>query len=239
MNIGKSFSFIFDEEGWFNKLLVAAVVAIIPIVNFAWVGYLVDLMRNVFDGDPKPLPSWDDFGGKFMKRLILTLAAMIYSLPLIILSCVFIPIAILPAFSSDQDVQTVLAGVTTTGGIVVACCLTLYILLLTFVYPAIYVNYAKNLTFGSCFKFGEFFPIISRNLGDYLIGWVIAIVLGFLIGLIAGALNLMLSFIPCLGWIISLLVSGMTSAWASAVFAHVFGQVGMKHFASTGALVET
>jgi len=49
---------------------------------------------------------------------------------------------------------------------------------------------------------------MSKNLGDYIVAWLIIIVVGigvsFVIGLVAGVL----AFIPCCGWILSWILLG-------------------------------
>ncbi|NLC14014.1 MAG: hypothetical protein GX768_08235, partial [Chloroflexi bacterium] len=42
MNFGKAFTFIFDDERWFDKLIVPILVSLIPIVGMmAFTGYLL------------------------------------------------------------------------------------------------------------------------------------------------------------------------------------------------------
>jgi predicted PurR-regulated permease PerM len=69
---------------------------------------------------------------------------------------------------------------------------------------------------------------MSKNLGDYIVAWLIIIVVGigvsFLIGLVAGVL----AFIPCCGWILSWILLGVSGVYIAAVFAHLFGQIGAE-----------
>ena len=67
-----------------------------PILNFAWSGYMVGIIRNVMNNVAEPLPTWDDLGKKFMDGLILFAAGFIYALPMLILFC--LPLSIM-AFS--------------------------------------------------------------------------------------------------------------------------------------------
>ncbi|MGB7095956.1 MAG: hypothetical protein WBD62_15035, partial [Anaerolineales bacterium] len=62
MDIGKSFSYPFEDDEWLTKLFLGAIVSAVPILNFAWTGYTVDIMRNVIDGVSMPMPAWSDFG---------------------------------------------------------------------------------------------------------------------------------------------------------------------------------
>jgi hypothetical protein len=60
MDISKPFSFAFEHNQWVNKLGLGAWITLIPVLNFAWTGYMVELMRNVMKDAPELLPSWDD-----------------------------------------------------------------------------------------------------------------------------------------------------------------------------------
>jgi len=60
MDIGKSFSYPFEDNKWLSKLIIGALVSIVPILNFAWAGYLIDLLKNVINKAAEPLPEWTD-----------------------------------------------------------------------------------------------------------------------------------------------------------------------------------
>ena len=64
MDINKSFSFAFEDNQWVSKFSMGALITLIPILNFAWTGYMVQLMRNVMNNVTEPLPTWDDLGKK-------------------------------------------------------------------------------------------------------------------------------------------------------------------------------
>jgi len=36
MDVGKSFSFQFEDKEWLNQLGLGAIIALAPILNFAW-----------------------------------------------------------------------------------------------------------------------------------------------------------------------------------------------------------
>lgn len=69
MDISKPFSFAFGDNQWVNKLGLGALITLIPVLNFAWTGYMVELMRNVMKDAPQLLPSRDDLSRKFNEGL--------------------------------------------------------------------------------------------------------------------------------------------------------------------------
>src|SRR5210317_1391292 len=94
MDYGKSFTFVFEDEKWISKFAVGVIISLVPIVNFAGYGYMVQLLKNVRDGEENPLPEWDDFGKFFVDGLKFLAGYLIYFIPIILLSFFMIPVAI-------------------------------------------------------------------------------------------------------------------------------------------------
>ena len=89
MDIGKAFSFVFEDEKWISKVLLGGLFLIIPIVNFAVIGYMLKVAQNVAQGNPRPLPEWSEFGDHFMRGLHGIIIQIVYQLPTIIVYGVF------------------------------------------------------------------------------------------------------------------------------------------------------
>jgi hypothetical protein len=81
MDYSKPFNFIFEDQDWFKKIAIGGLVGIIPIVNFALLGYCMQIARNVAAGAEKPLPEWDNFGAYFVSGAKISIANLIYLLP--------------------------------------------------------------------------------------------------------------------------------------------------------------
>ena len=228
MDIGKSFSYTFEDDRWVTKSLLGAVVAAIPIVNFALAGYLIDLLKNVMDGAARPLPEWSEFGEKWMKGLMVFVASLIYAIPILILSC--IPLTLLggAASLSGGNMQDNLAGLLTGVGGLFGCLIVIYALLLTFIYPSIYIHYARLGTFGAFFEFGKVWGIISKDFGQYITAWLISLVAGLVVGVIVGIISAVLGIIPCIGWILSWIISAIGGVFVFFIYGHLFGQVGAQ-----------
>lgn len=225
MQIGKAFTYTFEDAKWFSKLLIGALISLVPVVNFAWGGYTCEIIRRVSRQDPEPLAGWDDFGEKFVQGLVLVIAGLIYSLPIIVLSLFMIPLFVGVA-AAEGDYQSVLATAGTGVGILLGCLITLYAILLSVFMPAVQVNYARKTTFGSCFEIGNIIRLATGNLGNYLLAWLAYLVFAVLVGLVGGGIATVLSLIPCIGWIFALLITAVLTPLIGVVYAHLFGQVG-------------
>ena len=225
MQIGKSFTYAFEDAKWFSKLLIGAIISIVPILNFAWGGYTTEIMRRVFRNDPEPLADWDDFGRKFMDGLILVVAGFIYALPFLLLTIPLFPI-FFAAFSDSSSLQDTMAMVSGGLSIVIICLLSLYGLFLTVFFPAVQINFAHKGSFGSCFEIGAIIKRATGDFGNYLLAWLMYLVFAFVIGLIGGTIAGILAIIPCIGWILSLLITAVMTPLIGVVYAHLFGQAG-------------
>lgn len=231
MEIGKAVTFPTEDQDWIKKLGIGAVVTLIPIVNFAWSGYLVDLIRNVGRGEPRPLPDWSDFGDKFMKGLSLSIAYFVYMLPAILIGCIGgIAIGAMGSATSGNT-EDIMATAFSGVGIVMSCCILIYVLAISFALPAVLIHYARKNTFGACFQFSEIWQIISANMSNYATAWIVAIVLVFAISLVAGLIAGLIGWIPCIGWLIAWVITAVGTAWASVSATHLFGQVGARYLA--------
>ena len=238
MDIGKSFSYPFEDKQWLTKLGLGAVISLVPILNFAMTGYMIQIVRNLMDGELEPLPNWDDLGKKFMDGLMLVLAGLVYALPVIVLSCLPLSIITIPAIiaSGNSDMQDIANTISGAGGVLLAgmtCLFVVYGLVLSVIFPAIYVNYAKEGTFASCFKLREVFNLIGKNAGAFFTAWGISLVAGLVVGLVAAFANTVLGLIPCFGWIVSIVISLGIGVYLSVIYAHLFGQFGRQAFGQT------
>lgn len=234
MDIEKSFRFPFEDKEWLSKLGLGTIISIVPILNFAWSGYMVGIIRNVMNNRAEPLPTWDDLDKKFSDGLILFGVGIIYALPILIAIC--LPMSMV-AFSSllsgNSNLEEIARTLGETGGILfycVLCVIVLYALMLSVIYPAILVIFSREGTFASCFKFKEVFDLISKNAVAFFTAWALSLVAGLGVGLAIGIINTIIGWIPCVGWIASIVLSFGSGVYISAVYAHLFGQFGITAF---------
>ena len=209
MDIGKSFSYVFEDKKWIEKILIGGLVTLIPILGTLLImGYWIALVRNVRNYDPEPLPAWDDWGQKIVDGLKLVIIYFIWSLPLVILYFLMIfPLALF----GDSD-----AG-STIGSLFALCfgCLAfLYAIVVWLATPGITIKYAEGGDFGDGFKVGEILDFTKKHVGQIIL---VALV-SFVVYMIAGLIGSLLCFIGLI----------FTMFWAGLVQYHMIGQIGLE-----------
>jgi hypothetical protein len=230
----KSFAYTFEDKEWPTKLGLGALISMIPILNFAWSGYLVEIIRNVMDQTPEPLPAWDDLEKKFKEGLLLFAAGVIYASPVLIALCLPLGVSAFSGlFSGNRNIQDVAQMLTETAGIVFLCLLCvflLYGLVFSILYPAILILFSREGTFASCFKLREAVALIRKNAAAFFTAWSLSVVASIGVGLLVGFVNMVVGFVPCIGWIIGLVLTLGSGVYSTAVYAHLFGQFGRIAF---------
>ena len=157
MDIGRSFTYMFEDQDWIKKILIGGVLLFIPIVNFVVIGYFIEALKNTAEGRELPLPEWDDFGGKFMKGLMVLVIGLVYSIPAIVLWCC--TFGLLPLIGDNETVATMMGLVTSCGG----CLVFVWAIVVAVVCPAALIRYSVTGEFMSAFQFGELFSFIKSN----------------------------------------------------------------------------
>jgi len=191
LDFGRSFTFVFEDEKWLIKILIGGLVALIPIVNFAIFGYMVETIRRAKEGAVPVLPEWSDFLNYFVRGLVFGLGYFIYML---------VPILLIVIVSAMSPVNILgLEPSNVTGlGVLFAFLVIFYLLVLLIFYPAITLNYASRLTFSSFFDFGTIIKLVSSDPGQYVL-CLVNILLAAIVSAIAAG-------IPLLGWLLAIFV---------------------------------
>jgi len=166
---------MFDDPRWLPKIVVggvftllATVVAGIPFL----LGYLARMARNIIAGDPRPLPEWNDLGEFFGEGLALFAVALIYLLPVSVLS---ILIAI-PATIADAVREPVVHDIVQGFVACASCVLWLLTLIVGSLLPAALMTVIVTRRFGAAFEFPRLAQFLTRNLGNYVIALVIELI---------------------------------------------------------------
>ncbi len=214
MDIGRAFTYMFDDEEWVEKLVIGGLLvlaSVIPIVNLftglVVVGYTLRILRRVSREEELPLPRWDDWGGDWVRGLMVVLASLIYALPILLLTGFS---SVLGAIGGYEASGRALEGLVGVCAAATSCLSALWGLAIAVVFPAAMINYAREEEFASFFHFNEIFRFIGDNLGDYIVAILLLIVARLVAGLGVIACGIGVFF---------------TGFWAALVGVYLLGQV--------------
>ena len=187
MDIGRSFSYILEDEDWWKKILIGGLLTLIPVFGqFYGLGYLVIAIKNVIDGREVPLPeAMEDLGGKFMKGLMVFVIGFVYMLPFIIVgACAGGGASAFASIIDDSDTAGIVSGI---WGACFGCLSILYSIFVGLLLPFAIATYADTGVLGDAFKVGNMFGMLKSNIGPAFIVLVMQAVAQMLAS-IAGAI---------------------------------------------------
>ncbi|MBI9047001.1 MAG: DUF4013 domain-containing protein [Anaerolineaceae bacterium] len=207
MNFGLAFSFPFQDQEWWKKFLLMGVITLIPVVGqFVLMGWVVQLVRNVINDDPTPIPSLD-FGGQLGQGFKFFILALVYMLPVIILTLpIYIITPIADAAGMDSDTLGIMMAVVSClcGGLALILGLAA-----AFLIPAGVANMVINDSLGAGLRVGEVFGLVKAAPVAYLI-----VIVGSIVASLIGSLG-------TLGCGIGVL---LTMPYAQAITGHFYAQ---------------
>jgi len=180
MDIGKAFSYVFDDEHWISKVLIGGLLIWIPIVNFAVFGYMIKIAQNVAQGNPHPLPEWGEFGDHFMRGFYVFVIYLVYLLPIFILEGLFFCVTGGLAAGSRRGEGGAAAALL---GLCLVPLIIILALALSFVLYAALARYVATNSLSESFKFAEVIASVRSNFTPWLMLWLVSILAGLVGGL--------------------------------------------------------
>ncbi len=88
IDIGRSVTYPFEDREWFPKTAVLLIIGLIPGLNLiVWGGYAITIARNLYHGEPHPLPDWAEWSDIAVRGLLSIVATLLYYLPVLLLGC--------------------------------------------------------------------------------------------------------------------------------------------------------
>lgn len=208
-----------------TAFLIGIFVAMIPLVNIVFYGYVVENIKNVVGN--RSVPNWSPnrLFDLLIQGLTAIVAALIYFLPTIILALISMVALVSQGMFSIEFIMNPLnwAAMTTVGVLVLFTVIT-YIISMYF-FPAVIVRYAAQNDFGAIFELDKIAKHAFTT--DYFIAFIVTAVYAFAIGLAIGIpLGLLGLGIPILVPIISFIVTGITTyitfMTASTLYAQTY-----------------
>jgi hypothetical protein len=209
MDIGKAFSYVFEDERWISKVLIGGLILLVPILNFAVFGYLVKVAQNVARGNQRPLPEWGgQLGEHFMRGLNVFVIYLVYLLPVFVLEGLFFCVTGGLAARADRNAEAAGAMAGLVGVCLVPLVIILALALSVLIFAAV-ARYAATNTLSEAFKFSEVIAGVRRNLSAWLMLLLVYILAQFVGGLGAIACGVGVLF---------------TAFYAQCVMGHALGQ---------------
>jgi hypothetical protein len=223
MDVAKAFTFFAEDERWLTKLGIGTAVILasmflsvllIGILGFFIVaGYSVRLLKNVRDGDPRPLPEWDRWGDDLVTGLKLGVVFLVYALPILI---IMLPVGLGAALANVSD-QAAFASVSLF--LCAGLFMTLYAIALTLAQPGILVAFARDEEIGSGLDFRGIYAWTRQRLGPVLVVLLITWAVGALVVPLISVAGVILCVV---GLIISVPLSILLGY---LIQFHLFGQL--------------
>lgn len=211
MNLVRAFSYVFDDPEWLGKLAVVVALGMMSAMLLPFfllgalplcilLGYMVEIVNNVRAGHPVALPRWDNLTDRLTIGAGVLLGLVVYNIPVVLMSCC---IYVVPGWFASE----LTSGFFTLTSL--CCIFPLMLVYIALSWPMVAVaiiRYARTANSGVFFRFGDLFETV-RDLGSYSIQWMLC----------ALAVGLIITLIPCIGWVIGL-------GLAIPVHGHLLGQ---------------
>lgn len=200
----------------FGRLILGAVLGVIPVVNLLSLGYAAEVMERGVRGQ-SDLPSWSDPGAKLARGLGWVLVILAYlALPVTVTTFSGLWGAVAATTSVSGLNPFALAGLGGSLGWAVGLAMAL-----GFVLPMALAHYAATGDVTAAFQFRTLARYITRNFASYLGAYAFAVALLFAVSLLAR--------LPAVG--LPLVVLG--AFYSTVLLAAVFG--GVYHRAQVAA----
>ncbi|ABR54929.1 conserved hypothetical protein [Methanococcus vannielii SB] len=211
MDFKPAFRFPLSDDNAFKKMIIGSILSIIPVLNLISLGYAIETLENILNSKDE-LPNWDFLGRKFIKGLFTMVIYFIYML---------IPFMII-FFLGGSSIYAIFSGIESLfmGGIFGFLFTVLLVLFTTliigFIVPMAILNYTASGEFFSAFHFFEIINKISLKVSDYILMYLLLILLSIGLRFIA--------IIPIIGLIIIMVMN----FYFSLVFAYILGKIYLK-----------
>jgi hypothetical protein len=214
MDFQQALTFMFKDEDWIKKVLLGVLISLIPIFGqLALVGYMLAIIQNVKNDEPRPLPDWSEVIQYFVEGLKSWVVSLVYSLPVIVLSCPLMLIGFVPLFAgSNEELMGILAGVSGVAALLLSLPAMLYGLLLGLLSPVLLIRLAETGEISDCLRVREVVRFTFANISLIIIALLVMIAVAIVVVTPAMFLTLGLLGYPA-------------AVWTNLAFGHLCGQI--------------
>ena len=197
MDIGKNItdSLRYPSQDWV-KIIILAVISIIPIVNFMSGGYYLRIIKSTLAG-LEEIPEFDDLVELFIDGIKIFIICLIYSvIPLIfyVLSVAFVGYETVSSSTTTSSIfSSYLPGLTGISLVFLIIAVISALIISILAYMSIDNMAYHGSKIGAAWRYRE---IVNRiaviGWGNYILWWVILTLIitvaGFIIGIVGGIL---------------------------------------------------
>lgn len=173
--LGKAFSFCFDDPHWLRKMLIAALVMLLCLVGFGipiLMGYFVRITQSVMRRDGQPLPEWHGIGGMFVTGLKLCITYLVYLLPAALLALPLAGMTLFGTVADEPDIVLIIMTIYLFGFTVL---LIPYSLAISIFSPIIVFRFAERESIGDAVDVVRVVRLFRENWQNALVVALIAL----------------------------------------------------------------
>ncbi len=177
-NLQNVFTFPFKDDKWKSKFAVGGLLIflsflIFPIFFFG--GYIYEIMRRIIVEKSEPsLPTWDDMGNYFQNGFKAWAVNLIFSSPsLLLMLPYFLNFMFLPFAEEMPEKFSALAMTVFPITFILMMLGSLLSLVLSFLSITAIGHMVAKGEFSAAFRFREWWPILRKNLGGFLLAFIV------------------------------------------------------------------
>lgn len=201
----------FSDPNWLVKILITLLFIFIPIIGQLFIlGYGIRYGRRVLNDQPG-LPQWNDFGGDLGRGFITVIGMFLQGLIWgVIWFAIIYGVSLVSMSVRDRSAGVIIAIATLILAVVSSY--FLFVAQMTGI-----ARYMQTGSFGSFFRFGDFFRAATRNFGDAL---------GFFFGLIL--YGIIVSILITIGYILLVIPGLFMTAFALLSIHFIYARWGIR-----------
>jgi hypothetical protein len=186
-----------DSDDWLRTILIGGLLSVLSVLVLPvplLQGYYVRVLRGTTRGDAAP-PAFDEWGDLFVDGL--KLIGVNIAVSIVVVVAMFV-VGIVTGFGSaiGSGAGPVVGsgangGLGGLGGLLTVVAFFAFVafaLLLGYVAPAMFANFAREDSMAAAFDVST--VLAAATTADYLIAWVLAVVVALVLGTIASLLGI-------------------------------------------------
>lgn len=204
MDYAKALTFLWEDPRWKEKLTIGTVVMLLSIALspvligivgiFIVMGYGVRVLQNVRDGNPYPLPEWDQWSEDLTRGFKLVVVSLVWALPALLLTIPIVMGGVMMGFG-DENGSGFLTGI---GGLTFGlgyCLVFLFGIFYALVTPGFTVWFARTEQISEGLKLTEVWEWTRRNLGSVILVMLAYLVASFILTTVASVVGTLLCIV--------------------------------------------